>query len=351
MKKEIRWAVLGTGPVVNEFVSALGQVDNARLVAVGSSSAERAAQFADNRNQSLVTGSFEDILKLDSFDVVYIGTRTDSHADLAKLALTHGHAVVCEKPLVTNAMHAQELGQLASRSNLFLMEAMWARFTPGNKWVKALIESGALGEIEHIEATYGHRADPASIETRLAPGEGAGVILDLGSYLVSLVHYFAGEIVEAQCVARKTSEGVDTHSSFVLKGRAGFTANCAVSFDTTLPTALTLYGSHGRCEIGHPVYNPAWATFTSNAAPKKVPSWIPAQEISNRVFSKLQRTCDPFLDRFVRRESFPVGQHGFVHQIIHVQDCLEQASDQSPVLPVEDSIHCLQILDQLRERP
>ena len=294
MKKEIRWAVLGTGPVVNEFVSALGQVDNARLVAVGSSSAERAAQFADNRNQSLVTGSFEDILKLDSFDVVYIGTRTDSHADLAKLALKHGHAVVCEKPLVDERNARTGIRPVSQSLEPIPDGSDVGPVYPGNKWVKALIESGALGEIEHIEATYGHRADPASIETRLEPGEGAGVILDLGSYLVSLVHYFAGEIVEAQCVARKTSEGVDTHSSFVLKGRAGFTANCAVSFDTTLPTALTLYGSHGRCEIGHPVYNPAWATFTSNAAPKKVPSWIPAQGISNRVFSKLQRTCDPF---------------------------------------------------------
>ena len=65
---------------------------------------------------------------------------------------------MCEKPFSINAREAGEMIALARRKNLFLMEAMWTRYIPAIAKVRELIDAGAIGTLQMVQADFGYRA-------------------------------------------------------------------------------------------------------------------------------------------------------------------------------------------------
>ena len=55
-------------------------------------------------------------------DVVYIGTIHTNHAELSKMMLNAGKAVLCEKPMAMNLRQASSVIELAKAKNVFFME-------------------------------------------------------------------------------------------------------------------------------------------------------------------------------------------------------------------------------------
>src|SRR5699024_337791 len=100
-----RWAVLGPGGIARRFASQLPSSQDGVLVAVGSSSPERARAFADEfpLAEPALLGSYDEILASDQVDAVYVSTVHTGHAELAAAALEAGKHVLCEKPMTPNS--------------------------------------------------------------------------------------------------------------------------------------------------------------------------------------------------------------------------------------------------------
>lgn len=69
------------------------------------------------------------------------------------MMLDNGKHVLCEKPLCMNEKQVKKLLNYAKSKNLFLMEAMWARFFPSYQYLKQRIDNGDLGEIQEVHGT------------------------------------------------------------------------------------------------------------------------------------------------------------------------------------------------------
>jgi predicted dehydrogenase len=63
--------------------------------------------------------------------------------------------VLCEKAFTTNAAQAKILVELAKKKNLFLMEAVWTRYFPLVKEVRAMVQEGKIGEVKRVFADLG----------------------------------------------------------------------------------------------------------------------------------------------------------------------------------------------------
>lgn len=124
------------------------------VVAVGSSSKKSSAESFINRLQlsSPVNayGSYEEVVKDPSVQVVYIGSPHSHHFQHAMLALQAGKHVLCEKALTVNAAQAKLLFETAKQKGLFFMEAVWTRFFPLSIQVRELIQNGAIGEVLRV---------------------------------------------------------------------------------------------------------------------------------------------------------------------------------------------------------
>lgn len=102
--------------------------------------------FLTNMNAFLVT------------DIAYIGALNSDHYALTKLFLENGKHVLCEKPFCLNLKQTQSLINLAKKKKLFLMEALWTRFSPAYVDLEKDINAGKLGEVKFVQANFGINA-------------------------------------------------------------------------------------------------------------------------------------------------------------------------------------------------
>lgn len=88
-------------------------------------------------------------------EVIYVGNVIVQHYMSCKLFLEHGKHVICEKPLTLNRRQTKHLIELSALKNRFLMEAIWSRCFPVYERLGELVKSGAIGEVKHIDVTFG----------------------------------------------------------------------------------------------------------------------------------------------------------------------------------------------------
>lgn len=215
------WGILGLGKIARKFAEDLNTIEDAKLVAVGSRSQERAAAFAADFGAEYAAGSYAALFNGPRVDAVYVATPHVSHLELVKLCLANGVAVLCEKPLGLNYTQVEEMVGLAREKKVFLMEALWSRFTPTTAKVLELIEAGTIGEIEGLRADFGFRAGPGAAKRLFDPALGGGSLLDIGIYPIWLNQLLLGEPEEITVAARLDENGIDREIHVSLRNKEG----------------------------------------------------------------------------------------------------------------------------------
>ncbi|WME24753.2 aldo/keto reductase [Brachybacterium sp. GU-2] len=256
-----RWAVLGPGAIARRFASQLPDSEHGVLVAVGSSSPERARAFAEEfplEGPALV-GDYEQVLASDDVDAVYVSTVHTGHARLAAAALEAGKHVLVEKPLTPNSGTTMALLDLAARSGKVLLEAYMYRFHPQTVRVLELVAEGAIGEIAHVDASFAF--DTGAREGRLFDTATAGGgILDVGCYPLSLARFVAGaaagrpSLEPSSLTGRGTigETGVDEWATAQLTFPGGATASLRTGVRLADPQSATITGSRGVIRLADP---------------------------------------------------------------------------------------------------
>ena len=54
-----------------------------------------------------------------------------------------------------NVKETEEMIQMAKDKGLFLMEALWSRFTPAYLKVRELLESSCIGDVRAVDSSFG----------------------------------------------------------------------------------------------------------------------------------------------------------------------------------------------------
>src|SRR5207249_10289557 len=97
MAPTIRWGILGTGAIAKKFAAALQLLPDAKLVAVGSRTQEKAEAFAREHNVARPHADYAALVNDPQVDAVYVATPHSVHNENALLALEAGKAVLVEK--------------------------------------------------------------------------------------------------------------------------------------------------------------------------------------------------------------------------------------------------------------
>lgn len=177
----------------------------ARPVALLRSRLDTQESVVDELGFELVTTDRDEFFS-QSLDLVDICSPNHLHAEQANLALRAGLAVYCEKPLAVNLEDALALADLAEQRKAVTQVAYTMRFTPAVRQIKALCQSGELGEILHFRGYVHHsgyldESRPMSWRLRRSQS-GGGAMMDLGSHLVDLTRYLLGEVATVRAETR-----------------------------------------------------------------------------------------------------------------------------------------------------
>ncbi|PPB48360.1 dehydrogenase [Arthrobacter pityocampae] len=137
----------------------------------------------------------------DDIDAIDIVTPGGSHAEIAIAALEAGKHVLCEKPLANTLEEAIAMTEAADRAgkDVFAMVGFTYRRVPAAAFARGLVQSGSIGEVRQIRATYlqDWLVDPeAPLTWRLQKDHaGSGALGDLGAHAVDLAQFITGQRV------------------------------------------------------------------------------------------------------------------------------------------------------------
>jgi len=244
-----RWGILATGGIAAKFASDLQEhVPSAVITAVGSRSQEAASQFAQRFDIKRAHGSWHGLAADPEVDVIYIATPHSHHHEAGLLCLRAGKPLLVEKAFTLDLRQAQELVTTARERGLFLMEAMWTRTLPATLKMLELIDSGAIGEVTSVQASFGLGLDFEPSHRLRDPALGGGALLDLGVYPVAFAQLLLGEPHQVRAWASLHPEGTDARTGIVLGFPSGAVATlyCGVRGDVR---SATIVGTQGRIEF------------------------------------------------------------------------------------------------------
>ncbi len=139
------------------------------------------------------------------------------HAEPSIAALEAGKHVLCEKPLGLNADESYRMWQAAKSSGRVHACGFNYRFVPAIRRARELLEEGAVGDIVHFRARYlqswGWDADTSIWRFDKAQAA-TGAIGDLGTHIIDLCRFLAGEIETVSATVRTYVPGHEVDDAF-----------------------------------------------------------------------------------------------------------------------------------------
>lgn len=190
----IKFGVVGSGWIAEEFVKGSRLVDGFEFAAMYSRTDEKGREFAGKFADVPVFTDLNEFAESD-IDAVYIASPNVFHYSQSKLMLEHGKHVLCEKPITVSPDEFVELCELAESKNLIYTEAIMMLHLPAKDLLK-----NALEKIGKITSAHFDFSQLSSKYEALKQGENpnifnpemkTGCLRDLGIYCYyPAVEYF-----------------------------------------------------------------------------------------------------------------------------------------------------------------
>jgi predicted dehydrogenase len=317
--KTINWGVIGTGNIAGSFARDFRYTTGGKIVAVASRNLENARKFCDTYAIEKAYGTYTELFRDQNVDVVYIATPHNLHFQNAADAMRAGKAVLCEKPITTNADACERLIEIAGTTNCYLMEAMWTYFLPPILKAREWISSGSIGAIKNIKADFAFKAVYNPLGRLFNPDLAGGALLDIGIYPIALAQLLLEDFPEKISVfSHKAETGVDMDETMIFEYKNGVTANLTASLAMNMPKDAYIFGDEGYIHI---------------------PDFFMATDCY------LYRDAHPV--QHFRDERKSKGYH---FEIDAVQRDLQQNRKESEIVPLKTSLMLQKIMDAIRQK-
>ena len=207
---KLKAAVIGFGMGCNHFDGYLNHPD-VEVVAVADRRADRRARISAEYPQwhGKIYEEGMDLIKNEKIDILSVAVPNNQHCSLTIAGLEAGAHVLCEKPMAMNTAEAEKMLETARRCGKKLGIDFSYRFFPQSRAMKAMVDSGAMGEIYFAESTWFRRngipglADDDFGTSSSAGGamgswffdkeqSGGGPLIDLGVHRLDLALWLMG---------------------------------------------------------------------------------------------------------------------------------------------------------------
>ena len=182
----MKFGVIGTGWIADEFVKGANTVNGFEFAAVYSRTKEKGEAFAKGSNAAVYT-DMNEFMK-SGIEAVYIASPNSLHYSQSRLMLENGLHVLCEKPITVTPDEFEELCALAKKKNLVYTEAIMYLHLPERQVLKEAVNS--IGKImtAHFDFSQLSSKYPAFLRNEnpniFNPEFRTGCLMDLGIYCI-----------------------------------------------------------------------------------------------------------------------------------------------------------------------
>lgn len=297
----IRIGILGAGRIAPmALIAPAREIADVTVTAVAARDIERAQRYAKRHGIERVFGSYADLIADPDIDAIYNPLPNGLHGRWTIAALNAGKHVLCEKPFTANAEEAEAVAAVTRRTGLVTMEAFHYRYHGLTSRMLAIIASGELGAVQHIEAWFCIPLLTKDIRWDLSLAGGA--LMDVGSYTVHLIRTLAGaEPVVRNATAKLRSPGVDRYLHAEMTFADGRTAALTASMlsPRLLSGGVRVVGSAATMEVSNPIMPQLWHRLSVRSANASRVEKVAKQP------SSYAAQLQAFTGAVLRGESFP----------------------------------------------
>lgn len=245
----LKFGLIGCGGIGELRAQALSQMSH-QLMAVSDTDQVRAKAFS-SKYACTIDQDWKQLVRRPDIEVVIVSTPPSLHADMTIEALNNGKHVLCEKPLARTVEECKAMNEAATRNGRILATGFNYRFYPSILKARELLDSGIIGELDHIRSYAGytakdHNHDWLHDETTM----GGGALRDNGIHLLDLTHYFLGDVQEVKGLSSNSVwgfQGCEDNGFLLLKSTKGVIASLQASWTEWrgYRFLIELYGTRG----------------------------------------------------------------------------------------------------------
>ena len=247
----VRWGLIGASTIAKQFmIAAIRNQPDGEVVAIMSSSADRAKTYAQENGIPASFSSVADLLAAD-IDAVYISTTNELHLEQALAAAKAGKHVLCEKPLALNSVDARQIVEACKQAGVVMGTNHHLRNAGAHRAMREAIQAGRIGK--PIAARVFHSVYlPAHLQGwRITkPEAGGGVVLDITVHDADTLRFvLADDPVEVSAFVQSAGmagAGLEDGAMCVWRFKSGVIAQSHEGFTTKFAgTGFEVHGSEG----------------------------------------------------------------------------------------------------------
>ena len=189
----LNWGILGASNFAkNDMAPAIHAAKGARLAGLATSDLRKAEGFRAFAPDLKTFDSYDALLADPGIDAVYVPLPNHLHLEWSLKALAAGKHVLCEKPMTMHAAEYDQLIAAADASGLLAAEAYMIVHHPQFTRAREVVQSGAIGQLVHVDATFSYFNDDAA-NIRNSPQKGGGGLRDIGVYTFGGARFVTGQ--------------------------------------------------------------------------------------------------------------------------------------------------------------
>lgn len=225
----LRLGIVGCGAVTETLhLPALKRSPGWTLAALVDADRARAARFAAPAGAAVFSSHLE---FSGNIDAALVAVPNALHAQVTIDLLDSGIPVLVEKPMALSVADCDRMIAAAARSGATLAVGLGRRFFPAYRFVKRLLDEGALGPLQSFEFREGTVFKwPTVTDAPFRRDAGGGVLMDSGPHTLDLLLWWLGEAEQVACYDDAVG-GVEANSEIHLTLRNG--ARGVVEFSRT----------------------------------------------------------------------------------------------------------------------
>jgi len=250
----IRAAIVGLGWWGQVLAKAIhGKSGKIAVIRGVTRTPSRAAAFSDETGIP-VDADFEALLTENTIDALILATPHSQHVAQIEAAAAAGKHVFVEKPLALTAEGAARAFDACRAAGVVLAVGQNRRFLPAVADLKAMVGSGVLGRILHVEGNFsgpsGYRHKPGVWRATGAESPSGGMT-GKGLHLTDLMIDMFGPPaeVDARSFRQVLEIDMDDTTAMLIRFASGQTGYLGTLTATPADWRLQVYGSKGWAEI------------------------------------------------------------------------------------------------------
>jgi 1,5-anhydro-D-fructose reductase (1,5-anhydro-D-mannitol-forming) len=244
----LRWGLIGASTIAAEHMISAFRANGGDAVAVMSSNADRAAQYAAKHGIANATTDLHALVGSKDVDAVYISTTNELHRDQVFAAAAAGKHVLCEKPLALTLADARAMVAECRKRGVVMGTNHHLRNAATHRAMREAIKAGRIGKPLFARVFHSVYLPPHLQGWRLGrPDAGGGVILDITVHDADTLRFVLDE--EPTSVVAMTSHsgmgqaGLEDGVMGVIRFANGLLAQFHDGFTTKY--AITGFEVHG----------------------------------------------------------------------------------------------------------